>query len=158
MTDASGRFEMDGLGEGTGNIFLRDHPGAGPWTYRAVKDAELRPGETTEVEIELIEGILVEGKVIDLDTDRPLKGAHVGLYGPIRPRSGAAIIGDTTDEEGRYRFRLPPGECYIYVAGPPAGYDRLPGDGSSQTVDIPAGPRHVPLAVPPIPLRKNCDG
>ncbi len=149
---------MDGLGEGTGNIFLRDHPGAGPWTYRAVKDAELRPGETTGVEIELIEGVLVEGKVIDLDTDRPLKGAHLGLYGPIRPRSGAAIIGDETDDEGRYRFRLPPGECYIYVMGPPPGYDRLPGGASSQTVDIPAGPRNVPLAVPPIPLRKNRDG
>ena len=158
MTDASGRFEMDGLVEGTGNIFLRDHPGAGPWTYHAVKDAELRPGEITNVEIELIEGVLVEGKVIDLDTDRPLGGTHVFLHGPIRPRSGAAVIGDPTDENGRYRFRLPPGECYLYVGGPPPGYDRLPGDGSSQTVEIPAGPRKVPLAVPPIPLRKIGDG
>jgi len=62
VTDASGQLEMDGLGEGTGNISLRDHPGACPWTYRAVKDAELRPGETTGVEIESIEGVLVEGR------------------------------------------------------------------------------------------------
>ena len=68
-----------------------------------------------EVTIELIEGVLVEGKVVEAGTGRPITGISMGMYGPARPRSGAAIIIAKTDENGRYRFRLPPGEAYLYV-------------------------------------------
>ncbi len=117
-TDADGRFAFDGLHEGTANIFLFDHPNNGPWTYRAAADTELKPGRTTEVEIELIRGVQVEGQVVDADTGQPVAGVGVGVYGPIRPRSGAAIVSETTDKDGRYRFRLPPGETWFYVCGP----------------------------------------
>jgi protocatechuate 3,4-dioxygenase beta subunit len=152
VTDAQGRFTIRGLGEGKGNVFLTDHAAAGPWTYRAAADIELRPGETTEVGFELIEGVLVEGTVRDED-GKPVAEAHVGVYGPMRPQSGAAIIGDTTDRAGRYRFRLPPGPTYIYVSGPPPGYLWLPDDGSSQVVDLPEEART--FTVPPIALAKQ---
>ena len=70
-TDAEGRLEFTGLGEGTANIFLTDHPNDGPWTYRAAADTELRPGQTAEVAIELIRGVQVEGKVVDAGTAIP---------------------------------------------------------------------------------------
>ena len=66
--------------------------------------------------LELIEGVLVEGKVVDSVSGDPVVGISVGMYGPARPHSGAAILGATTDEKGRYRFRLPPGETQFYLA------------------------------------------
>jgi hypothetical protein len=154
QTDAGGRFAFDGLDEGTANIFLMDHPVDGPWTYRAAADARLTPGQTTEVEIELIRGVQVEGRVIDAD-GRPVAGIGVGVYGPIRPRSGAAIVSMKTDQDGRYRFRLPPGETYFYVceAVPAAGGEIFSG---GQTADIPADARE--FRVPPIEFRRGAPG
>ena len=54
------------------------------------------------------------------------------MYGPARPRSGAAILSATTDDMGRYRFRLPPGETYLYTGG------GRPARSGSQSVVIPS--------------------
>jgi 5-hydroxyisourate hydrolase-like protein (transthyretin family) len=149
-TDAEGRFEFTGLDEGKANIFLRDHPNDGPWTYRAAADTELRPGQTAEVAIELIRGVQVEGKVVDARDGNPVADVGVGVYGPTRPRSGAAIVSAKTDKEGRYRFRLPPGQTYFYICGPvPAEYGR--GLNGGHTVEIPAGARD--FSVPTIEIR-----
>lgn len=133
-TDADGRFQFTGLTAGTSNVFLYDHEPDGPWTYAAAKDTVTRPGETTQIEIELIEGQMVEGLVADPDGN-PIAEAYVGVYGPIRPRSGAAIIGFRTKADGKYRFHLPPGEAYIYLSGPAPGYV---GRGGGK-VQVPAG-------------------
>jgi hypothetical protein len=93
-----------------------DHPFDGPWTYRAIDNLALHPGKTNEVTIELIEGVLVEGKVAEAGTGKPIVGISVGMYGPARPRSGAAIMSTKTDDQGRYRFRLPPGNTYLYIS------------------------------------------
>jgi hypothetical protein len=149
-TDAEGRFEFTGLVEGTANIFLMDHPNDGLWTYRAAADTGLRPGRTAEVVIELIRGVQVEGKVVDARNGNPVAGVGVGVYGPMRPRSGAAIISAKTDKDGRYRFRLPPGQTYFYICGPvPAEYGQQPDGG--HTVEIPAGTRD--FTVPAIEVR-----
>lgn len=149
-TDAEGRFLFDGLDEGMANIFLMNHPNDGPWTYRAAADVVLKAGQTTEVMIELIRGVQVEGQVVDAGSGQPVKGVGVGLYGPIRPRSGAAILGTTTGDDGRYRFRLPPGETFFYLTGPaPAKYGGFPeGD---QIVTIPENARE--FTVPAIQIR-----
>ena len=151
-TDAEGRFEFTGLGEGNANIFLTDHPNDGPWTYRAAADTELRPGQTAKVAIELIRGVQVEGKVVDASNGNPVAEVGVGVYGPMRPRSGAAIVSAKTDNDGRYRFRLPPGQTDFYICGPvPAEYDgRLDG---GQTVEIPARTRE--FTVPAIEIRRS---
>jgi hypothetical protein len=150
-TDADGRFEFAGLGEGTANIFLTDHPNDGSWTYRAAADTVLKSGQTTEVTIELIRGVQVEGQVVDIRTGKPMRGVGVRVHGPMRPRCGAAIVSATTDPEGRYRFRLPPGETVFDPCGPFApGY--LFGEGR-QTVEIPADVRE--FQVPNIEIRKE---
>jgi RNA polymerase sigma factor (sigma-70 family) len=154
QTDAGGRFEFAGLGEGTANIFLTDQPNDGPWTYRAAADTALKPGQPTEVTIELIRGVQVEGLVVVAETGEPLAECDVALYGPIRPRSGAAVVSTRTDKEGRYRFRLPPGETYFYPRGPfPPGYPRFPG---GLTVAIPADVTE--FQVPKIEVRKGAPG
>jgi hypothetical protein len=138
-TDAQGGFEFKGLAEGTANIFLKDQPNDGLWTYRAAADTKLRPGKAAEVTIELIRGVQVEGKVVDARNGKPVAEVGIGVYGPMRPRSGAAIASASTDNEGRYRFRLPPGQTYFYICGPvPAAYGPRPTPGG-HTVQIPDG-------------------
>src|SRR5262249_32552639 len=149
-TDAEGRFEMRGLPEGGGNLFAIDHPIDGPWTYRAIDNLALHPGKRNEVTIELIEGVLVEGKVVEAGTEKPIAGESIGMYGPARPRSGAAILSAITDSDGRYRFRLPPGETYLYLNG------RTSGQGGSLSVVIPADART--FAVPVIAVQAGAAG
>ncbi len=151
-TDAEGRFEFDGLAEGTANIFLKDHRNDGPWTYRAAADTKLRPAKTTEVTIELIRGVQVEGRVVDAMTGNPVAEVGVGVYGPMRPRSGAAIVSAKTDNDGRYRFRLPPGQTYFYICGPvPAEYGTRTNGGC--TVDLPSDVRD--FSIPAIEIRRE---
>jgi protocatechuate 3,4-dioxygenase beta subunit len=149
-TDVDGRFVFDGLGEGTVNVFVHGEGENTDWTYRAAKDVTLAPGATAEVTIELIRGIDVEGTVVERGSGRPIEGAQVGVYGPFRPRTGAMTTGARTDARGRFHYRLPSGETYFYVMGPPAGYARLPDDESSRTVTIPEGADRY--EVPPIEL------
>ncbi len=122
-TDADGRFTFDGLNEGTINIFADNGAtnDAG-WTYRAAQDVELKSGWTRAALITLIRGVEVEGKVLGGSNGEPLKGANIGAHGPMRPRSGSGVLVATTDAEGRFRYRLPPGEAYFYVMGHPPGH------------------------------------
>jgi hypothetical protein len=151
-TDTVDRFEFTGLAEGTANVFLPDHPSDGPWTYRAAADTSLRPGRTAEVVIELIRGVQVEGRVVDARDGTPVPEVGVGVYGPMRPRSGPAIISAKTDHDGRYRFRLPPGQTTFYICGPvPAGYGSQLNGG--HTVEVPAGTRE--FTVPAIEIRPS---
>jgi protocatechuate 3,4-dioxygenase beta subunit len=140
-TDAAGRFTFDGLCEGTINIYASENETDLPWTYRAAQDVELRPGWTKAAIIELIRGVEVEGRVLSAATEEPVKGAQLGVYGPFRPRSGAATLGATTDSQGRFRYRLPPGETYFYVMGHPPGH-------ADKTVVIPEGVDR--FEIPPI--------
>ncbi len=147
-TDVDGRFILDGLSEGTINVFVHGEGENTEWTYRAASDVELKPGVTAEVSIELIRGVAVEGTVLVHGTNTPLQGARVGVYGPFRPRSGAMTTGATTDANGRYRYRLPAGETYFYVMGAPKGFTRLDEEESSRTVTI--ADTALSFAVPPI--------
>jgi hypothetical protein len=139
MTDEEGRFEFGRLIAGTCNVFLADHEPDGPWTYVAACDVETRTGEKSPVVIELIEGHLVEGVVSDTG-GQPLAGAYVGVYAPIRPNSGAAIIGFRTKDDGKYRFHLPPGNAQIYLSGAPTGYQGRGGG----AIDVPDGAGKLP--------------
>jgi hypothetical protein len=132
------------------NVFVDGTGEREIWTYRAAHDVALKPGETAEVAFELIRGVEVEGKVVARGGGDPVKAALVGAYGPHRPRSGAATIAATTDAQGRYHYRLPPGETYLYVMGPPTGYARLADEGSSRTVTIPEGVAR--FEVPPLEI------
>ncbi len=148
LIDVDGRFILDGLSEGTINVFVHGDGENRDWTYRAASDVELKPGVTTEVEIELIRGVAVEGTVLVQGTNTPLQGAQVGVYGPFRPRSGAMTAGAITDANGRYRYRLPAGETYFYVMGTPEGFTRLYDGRSGRTLTIPD--TALAFAVPPI--------
>jgi beta-lactamase regulating signal transducer with metallopeptidase domain len=147
-TGPDGQFVIDGLSPGTINVIVYGTGEAETWTYRAAQDVALRSGETAEVALELIRGVEVEGKVVLHGVGSSVAGADVGVYGPFRPRTSAMTRGAKSGANGTYHYRLPPGETYLYVMGPPPGFTRLPGEGSSRTVNIPEGANR--FEVPPL--------
>jgi hypothetical protein len=148
--DAEGRFVFDGLAEGTVNVFVHGKGENDTWTYRAAKDVNLTPGKISDVALELIRGVEVEGTVVEQRSGSPLEGVELGVYGPFRPRSGAMTTGVKTDSSGRYHYRLPAGESFFYVMGHPDGFNSLPDGKSTRTVKIPEGA--VQFKIPMIEL------
>jgi hypothetical protein len=43
---------------------------------------------------------------------------QVAVYGPARPKSGAAVQSCEVDALGRFRIRVPPGRNYPYLVPP----------------------------------------
>ena len=80
-------------------------------------------GQTqTAPELHLIDGGWIEGHVVDAVTGRPLtrdpdRGQRllVGLYGPSRPKSGAACQSDEVDDHGGFRLHVAPGLNFPYI-------------------------------------------
>jgi hypothetical protein len=148
-TGADGRFVFDSLDEGTVNIWIMEYQKDVPWTYQT-EHVQLRSGSTTATTIELIRGVEVEGKVIVQGTGLPVKGVRIGVRGPLSPWSQAMDSTGTTDGDGRYRYRLPPGETSFYLLDDLPAYVRASENDPSRTVKIPDGAAR--FEVPPIVL------
>ncbi len=75
QTNAQGQFSLRGLPEGGFRVRLDEARDGSEWIARAVPSVLLRPDSASEVEIELIKGVLVEGTVVTQGTGEPLAGA-----------------------------------------------------------------------------------
>ncbi len=136
-TADDGRFVIDGLYDGMVNLSVNG-PGFGElWTYRAPTNLVLTAGRTSEVTIELIPNIRVEGKVVDRDTGAPIEGVPIGVHDRSHPSTSAAVRSVKSDAQGRFRIGVPPGETHFYVMGTGSRFNALPNNLSSATVNIP---------------------
>jgi len=136
-TDGEGRFEIRGLAKGQANLFLNDVPADGPWTFLAATEITLASGTTTEARIELTEGVMVSGSVTSTDR-KPILGVPIHVYGARNPRSGSPPVTAATDVNGVYRFRMPPGNVFVFLADKVAGYTSLGEDESRRSAIIPS--------------------
>jgi hypothetical protein len=162
-TDASGRFglagELPATSEGKAEIYLHSPPAEDRWTYRPAA-VILRPGRPVEgVEVELVEGVEVEGQFVDADRGDPVAPVRVAFIGPGRLSflGNLAPIRDT-DNLGSFRVRLNPGKVEVIAFGLPPVYMKAYPRGFRQTVEVPAG---VPsFTLPPLRLRSagNAEG
>lgn len=118
VTDEDGRYRLASLSAGKYNVWVT----ASDWTVVALDSIEVKAGQTREApELKLIKGGFLAGRLTDATTGKPvLVGdafVSIGVYGPSRPRSGAAIYGGRVAPDGTFRFRLPPGRHYVYMSG-----------------------------------------
>jgi hypothetical protein len=155
-TDASGRFELAGelpeKSEGKAEIYLHSPPADDRWTYLPAV-VTLLLGRTVEgVEVELVEGIEVDGQFVDADRGDPVAPVRVAIIGPRRVSflGNLAPIRDT-DDRGSFRVRLNPGQVEVVAFGLPAAYAKAYPRGFRQTVEIPRGARSFTL--PPLRLQ-----
>ncbi|MBN9518437.1 sigma-70 family RNA polymerase sigma factor [bacterium] len=144
VPDAEGQFEFRGLRAGPFGVALGLPDGAaGVGTGASVTP---KAGEPAVVALEVIEGVEVTGVVRVKGTTQPLPGASVtgsGTFDPLGRTRQAK-----TDEAGRFKLRLPPGEAKVYVVGMPAGFAHPSNQWDQRPVTVPAGGKGVAIAEP----------
>ncbi|MBN1294320.1 MAG: hypothetical protein JXB48_20965, partial [Candidatus Latescibacteria bacterium] len=115
-TDENGTYILKNLPEDYYNVFvLDDLPDC---TAAAQESVKVGPGTTIKnVDLILIEGGFITGKIIDTETGQGFitdEHADVAIYGPSRPKSGAAVQTSKIQPDGSYKIRAAPGKNYIY--------------------------------------------
>jgi beta-lactamase regulating signal transducer with metallopeptidase domain/5-hydroxyisourate hydrolase-like protein (transthyretin family) len=117
-TGADGKYRFASLLAGKYNLWA-DAPDR---ACAALDSFAVESGKTRAApDLSLIEGGWLEGQVTDARTGKAIvndtRGERllVGLYGPSRPKSGAACQASRVDEHGRFRLRVAPGINYPYV-------------------------------------------
>lgn len=114
QTDENGRFELRGLRRSQDAAVSVYGPQGSNLLFRSLS-LDLAPGQTVvEVEIEMKEGVYVEGRVFDQATGRgvrssvqfvPLPGnKNAEQQGPVRQ-----LAGNPTEDDGHFRMLVIPG-------------------------------------------------
>jgi len=117
-TDSQGRYRLL-LPESAYNVWAR----LDRWTVMALDSFEGKAGETRRApDLKLIKGGFVTGRLVDADNGKATglskdENVSIGLYGPSRPRSGAAVESTKVERDGTFRIRVAPGSNYVYVMG-----------------------------------------
>jgi 5-hydroxyisourate hydrolase-like protein (transthyretin family) len=120
-TDSNGKYRLSSLLAGKYNLWAQ----APDRACTALDSFAVEVGKTsTAPDLSLIEGGWIETRLIDAATGKPMSGAvkdgplEVGLYGPSRPKSGAACQSSLVDDQGRFRLHVAPGTNFPYLMRP----------------------------------------
>ncbi|MFC1541245.1 carboxypeptidase regulatory-like domain-containing protein [Candidatus Latescibacterota bacterium] len=134
-TDRNGRFTMTNLPPGIFFVFIPPADDFTEWTAEYIENIKVESGNVTEnVELRLIKGGIITGRVTDRDTGKPIPGQTVSSFGSDRWLNFPFAHG-VTDENGVYRIRFYPGKSEIRMY-PPKGYLY---DIKREMVDVVAG-------------------
>jgi len=160
LTDADGRYAIDGLVVGEFNVLFGASPiqkSDGEGLIAPAKEgAQVEAGKTLALDFSAIPGRRLTGRVLEKGTNRPLPNIGVGYNGPARPKSGAAFLYTKSDGEGRFELRVPPGPSRVYVAGNSEKVSRcsaeltVPSDHDPDPIEL-----KVDLLAGPPPTPKN---
>jgi protocatechuate 3,4-dioxygenase beta subunit len=176
-TGDDGTYEITRLAPGVYNVVLLDNGGRiAPWpttntegkslskrvrVAQAIEAVQVTARTKTPVrDIRIVTPSFVEGTVVDAQTGAPLKGVHVGVYGPHAPRSSGLDSSAASQENGRFRVAVMPGvnRIFAYRYDPVGHHERLDKDEvlSRQHLTLKAGEtRRVTLRLPPSPVLRG---
>ncbi|MBN2582827.1 MAG: hypothetical protein JXL80_07130 [Planctomycetes bacterium] len=114
VTDDEGHFRIVGLG--SGSYRLAADPGSLPKGLvcpLSDADVEVTAGQPfTQVDLRLVRGVRVCGRVVAKNTGRPL-----GDHQVVAKQKGEYVNFTTTDKEGRWEFYLPLGKSEVGTRG-----------------------------------------
>ena len=121
--DADGNYLLANLPAGMYNLNLYEGPEG--WTAIAKELIRVAEGQTvSNVDLTLIRGGIITGRVTDQDTGEPIVDHHISFHDAARPESQAAVHGTETDKTGVYHFRAAPGRTLVYTSAP-EGYQDI---------------------------------
>jgi beta-lactamase regulating signal transducer with metallopeptidase domain/protocatechuate 3,4-dioxygenase beta subunit len=118
-TDEAGKYRFPSLLAASYNISAQ----APERTCTAIDSFAVTAGKThTAPDLKLIEGGWIEGRLIDAETGKPIsrdpqsqRRLSVAVYGPARPKSGAACDSSEVDDRGTFRLHVAPGTNFPYI-------------------------------------------
>ena len=118
-TDANGNYLLKNLSPGMYNLILDKGPEG--WTAVAREFVEVVEGQTTaNVDLTLVKGGFITGRLTSRDTQKPIPDHWLKFNGG-EPESRALFHHNYetyTDENGTYRFYVPPGQIRLYTQAP----------------------------------------
>lgn len=121
FTDNNGRFVLTGLRKGKYNVFV---DAGDEWVATALDSFNATPRKTKAPPIQLVKGFLIKGQLVDVENGKPItvgnRTVRIGLHGPSRPRSGAAIDVASVRPDGSFQIRGAPGKNILYLTAPGA--------------------------------------
>jgi len=131
-TDRHGRYVIPGLPAGKYTIGLKPGKTFPEWTVAPVAGIAVEEGKTVRgVNLPLVRGGVISGKLMNRDTGEPLSGKKVQAQ-PVESNSQIIFDERETDASGTFRLRVPPGEANIWAYAPPV----RDGSGSSHLPEI----------------------
>jgi beta-lactamase regulating signal transducer with metallopeptidase domain/protocatechuate 3,4-dioxygenase beta subunit len=118
-TDQHGNYRLASVRAGRYNVWAQ----APDRACAALDSFAVVAGKTQRApDLQLIEGGWLEGRLVDAETGRPVshdpksgRRLEVGLYGPSRPKSGAACQASQVDDQGNFRLHVAPGLNFPYI-------------------------------------------
>jgi hypothetical protein len=116
-TDAQGAFTLRGLPKASMEVSVTDLQNR--WSLRPVEHVKVQPDEVRQLELKMESGVLVSGRIVDPD-GQPV--ARVSLVTRAESFMSTELYNGVTDQEGRYRFRVPSGVSILAVEHVPAGF------------------------------------
>jgi hypothetical protein len=116
-TDENGDFALHGLPQLQFVLSVKDPKKR--WTFPPMEHQLAQPDEDRIVTLKLQTGTLVSGQVVDPD-GKPVHSA--GFSAIVESQSGPGLDDCSTDENGRYQFRLPAGKARLYFNSLPDGF------------------------------------
>jgi len=138
VTDAQGRYRLDGLGKVAKRVLVFDPPAGSPHLYRFAEVTGAGGFEPLALDVELVRGVVVSGRLTDRVTGRPARGRvfyeslrvndeYARTPGYAFPRDDphaphlARSVDGYTDVEGRYRVTVLPGPGVLFVQASDGG-------------------------------------
>jgi len=122
ITDANGQYVIANIKAGQYSVLLQ--PGYAEWTTIAVEGIKVAEGQTIkDVNLKLIKGGIISGKVIDKDTNEPISGQWIAINDRSRP--GPDFSSTYSGKDGTFQIRATPGKVKVYSNMPQQGYESV---------------------------------
>jgi len=122
ITDDNGHYALTNLLAGSYDVVLDVENKE--WTALVKEHIKAEEGETVKnIDLQLIKGGIVNGRVLDQDTNEPLKNVSVQLNDRARPLGQRMYQSTVTDKDGKFQFRVAPGRANLIIQDSPQGYE-----------------------------------
>ncbi len=156
VSDESGRFRLEGMPKGDGNMIMAIPADNQPYFQREFDVPTAAGLEPVKFELELHRGVPIRGRVTDKSSGAPVEGARMFFIPwPDNPNlAGLAEFGHgrvhgsqmryLTDHDGRYALVGLPGRGLVEVVCPTQPFP--PGQGLREITDLPTPQQFLKVA------------
>jgi RNA polymerase sigma factor (sigma-70 family) len=121
--DAQGRFRINPFPGDSFHLSVVP-PEDGPYLIRGDDFTLAKGAVKKEVDVKLVRGVPIRGKVTEDGTSRPVAGARVQFF--PRNYSANVVSGEeaivTSRDDGSFQVTVPPGKGHLLVLGPTTDY------------------------------------